>query len=311
MRRKFISKNGFCLFAAISMIALTQSGCTGNFVLVQSNAIETTKSGNLAEVTVTPRYSKMVSQIKSVALNAPSSCANKSASEVTGAAEGKGDVVKTLCGVEMAEIERALVRQGYTVYSWNMLNNLIGTNMTAIEGAKKLGAQVLFQVNSLERVKLSPGRDVRLEHGFFESTKYGDRLGAVGFDENRISNLKDVIGANEIKQLSFAKRLGAMLDISAIDTETHQTIWFYRWNNQEDTSKNAIARYLVECNWRGCNPKDIESHDDEKVKSSEKRSSGVENLSIDARPASEQDAIYFGLLRDVTADFVKRFSLGQ
>jgi hypothetical protein len=303
------SKRDVFMYAAILSIAFTLSGCTGKYVLVQSHAIETTKIGDTAEVTITPRYSKMVSKIKSVALNAPSSCANKSASEATGSVEGRGDVVKTLCGVEMAEIERALVRQGYIVYSWNMLNNLIGTNMTAIEGAKKLGAQVLFQVNSLERIKVTPARDVHIERSFFESNEYGDRLKPTVINENIISKYKDDIEKNEYNHLSSSKKLGAMLDISAIDTETHQTIWFYRWNNQEDGSKNVIASFLCECNWKGCTSRDIENNDnDEKVIS--KRDEDVKNVSINARPASEQDTIYFSLLRNVTADFVKRFSIG-
>ncbi|MBT1075309.1 hypothetical protein [Geobacter grbiciae] len=302
------------LFATLATVGLVLAGCSpAQYVLVQSSAVETMKE-NAPDVTATPRYYKMISQIQSVALNAPSSCADKSAAATTGSAEGKGEVVKTRCGVEMAEIERALVRQGFTVYSWNMLNQAIAvnTNATATEVAKKLGAQLLFQVNSLERVKLSPDRDARLERNFYESNEYGDMLKPLKLEEGQIKEIKEEIGSKELKQLLSATKLGAMLDISAIDSETGQTIWFYRWSNQEDASKSVFASFLMKCHGQDCNQEEVESRDDDdKEKSSEKRSKEVETYMISGRPASEQDAIYFSLLRNITADFVKRFSSGK
>lgn len=310
-----ISKHDLFVFAVILIIALI-SGCAGReqVILVQSSVTDITRNENVAEVTATPRYSKMVSQIKSVALKAPTSCADESAAKATGKAEGRGDIVKTLCGVEMAEIERALVRQGFIVYSWNLVNNTIGKHnkeATAIEAAKWLGAQVLFQVNSLERVTLNPGRDTRLERSFFKSNSYGDALSPLELDENQIKKIKALIGEDEIKQLAYTKKLGAMLDISAVDSETGQTIWFYRWTNQKDTSKHIFAKSLVHCNLRGCHNADIEYKDEDNQDKSKKRNEEIEDLSISARPASEQDAIYFNLLKDVTIDFVKHFSSGR
>ena len=302
----------FFILAMFLIILFTQSGCgPSQYILVQSSAVETIKDENMAEVTKTPRYSEMVSLIKSVALKAPTSCENKSASEATGTAEANGAVVKTVCGVEMAEIERALVRQGFTVYSWNTVSHAITENKitSATEAAKRLGAQVLFQINSLERVKIAPSRDVRVERNFFVSNKYGDTMSPLNLDENRINQIKQEIATIELNELLSAKKLGSMLDITAIDSGTAQTIWFYRSTSTEDTS--TIARFLIKCNERGCSQEDIENRDDEKDNSPNKRSKEVETFSIDSRPASEQDAIYFKLLRKVTAGFVKLFSSGQ
>jgi hypothetical protein len=226
----------------------------------------------------------------------------------------------TRCGVEMAEIERALVRQGFTVYSWNMVNNMTIANKTesALAVAKQLGAQVLFQVNSLERVNVIPGSDARIEHSFLASNASGESLNPLALNEIQINKIKAVIGKDEVKQLKSAKRLGAMLDINAVDSETGQTLWFYRWSKHEDISKSVFANSLLQC-WEYYEPwclreniGGVQGQDSASKQSTpEKRSEEVETFSTDSRPANIRDAIYFGLLRDVTTDFVKRFSSGQ
>ncbi len=318
---KRISSLGVYLSAAILIIAFTLSGCAtvkgSKFILVQSRVASTTRNDNFGEVTKTPRYSKIISQINSVALSAPSSCADKSAASATGSAANTGDVVKTRCGVEMAEIERALVRQGFTVYSWKMVNNAFIDNKTedVTKVAKKLGAQVLFQVNSLERVIMTPGRDDRIEHNFENSNASGESLSPLKLDEQQINKINAIIGTDELKRLPSSKRLGAMLDINAVDTATGQTIWFYRWSKHEDSSKKILAKYLLQCwdywaPWCRIEEGQIPEPESPK-KGSEKRSTEEVTFSTDSRPASEQDVIYFELLRDVTVDFVKRFSSGQ
>lgn len=319
---KRISNLGVCLSAAILIIVLTLSGCASingsKFILVQSRVVSTTRNDNVAaEVTKTPLYSNIVSQINSVALSAPSSCANQSASSATGSAANTGDVVKTRCGVEMAEIERALVRQGFTVYSWDMLDKAINANKTenAITIVKKLGAQVLFQVNSLERVIMTPGHDAQIEHNFQNSNASGESLSPLKLDEQQINKINAIIGTDELKRLPSAKRLGAMLDINAVDSSTGQTIWFYRWSKHEDSSKKILAKYLLQCwDYWGpwCRIEEGQIPEPESPKNeSQKRSTEMATFSTDPRPASEQDVIYFELLRDVTVDFVKRFSSGQ
>lgn len=322
---KRTSNLGVFVLASIVIVAITLSGCAtvqevtnrkSKFILVQSKVVSTTRDSLEAEVTKTPRYSKIVSQINSVALSAPSSCADKSAADTTGSATNTGDIVKTRCGVEMAEIERALVRQGFTVYSWKMINHAIipGMNEDVTKVAKKLGAQVLFQVNSLERVIMTPGHDALIEHNFQNSNASGESLSPLKLDEQQIGKIKAIIGADELIRLPSAKRLGAMLDINAIDSATGQTIWFYRWSKHEDSSKNVFAKYLLQC-WDYWGPwcrieKGQIPEPEIPQKGSEKHSTEVAKFSTAPRPASEQDVTYFELLRDVTVDFVKRFSSG-
>ena len=342
---KNTSNLGVFVLASIVIFAITLNGCASRdsrFILVQSKVVAITRNDSLAaEVTRTPRYSNMVSQIHSVALSAPSSCANQSASSATGSAANTGDVVKTRCGVEMAEIERALVRQGFTVYSWNMVNNAVSANSheDAPALAKRLGAKVLFHVNSLERVIMTPGREAQIEHNFQNSNASGESLSPLKLDEQQINKIKAIIGTDELKRLPSSKRLGAMLDINAVDSATGQTIWFYRWSKHEDSSKKNLAKYLLQCwdywgPWCRIEEGQIPEPKNESQSSIRRRvediigrkhSTGEATVSTDShpaseeettfstdpRPASEQDVIYFELLRDVTADFVKRFSSGQ
>ncbi len=315
---KNISKSGFFALAALLILSFSSGGCasrTSKFIRVQSRIIEMTRNNSGAEVTTTPRYSKIASQVKSVALSAPSSCADKSLSSATGAAMSRGEVVKTNCGVEMAEIERELVRQGFTVHSWDMLNKSLNANKSENAHAivKKLGAQTLFQINSLERVLVAPGSDALIEHNFFSSNASGDTLEQMELTEEQRNKINDLIKDDDKSRLSSTKKLGAMLDINAIDSETGQSIWFYRWSKHEDTSKNVFASYLLEC-WDNWGPWCMimqEPGNENRHAVPEKSSTDVQNVSTDPRPASLQDVIYFGLLREVTADFGKRFSSGR
>jgi len=315
---KNISNLGVFAFAALLILSFSFSGCasrTSRYIRVQSRIIETTRDNPEAEITATPRYSKIASQIKSVALSAPSSCADNPASSATGAAMSRGEIVKTNCGVEMAEIERELVRQEFTVYSWDMLNKSLSTNRSENAHAivKKLGAQVLFQVNSLERVNMSPGHDARIEHSFFSSNASGDILEKLDLTEDQRNKINDLIKIDDKNRLSSTKKLGAMIDINAVDSETGQSIWFYRWSKHEDASKNVFTSYLLQCwdNWGPwCMILDEPGKDNQQTESG-KSSTDVKKISSDPRPASEQDVIYYGLLREVTADFGKRFSSGR
>lgn len=300
------------LIAAVIVIYALISGCTKppKYILVDSSLVDTTLSDRKeAEVTITPRYSEKISDVKSVAISAPSSCTNQNTSTATGSAVNKGSVVVTDCGVQLAEIERALVRHGYTVYSWKLINNISNPN-SPDKVARQLGAQVLFQVNSLERINVTPSRDARVVRNFFLSNEYGEKLEHLELNERDIENINSAIGKIELKRLPSATSLGAMLDISAIDSETGQTIWFYRWNKQEDNSKNLFSTSLLVCRSWGCEQKRPEDKEPQQTPN-EARSSEVETLSTTARPANEQDVVYFRLLQDVTADFIKTFSAGR
>jgi len=92
-----------------------------------------------------------------------------------------------------------------------MMQNALKVNQSPIEVAKSLGAQVLFQVNSLERIKVKPGRDARIERSFFDSNNKGEKLNSIELEQYWITEINKLIEAEEHKQLSSAKKLGLCL----------------------------------------------------------------------------------------------------
>ena len=60
------------------------------------------------------------------------------------------------------------------------------------EAAKELGAQVLFQINSLEKVEFSLGKDARWERRYFEASKCGQPEGPVALPENELRSLRSL-----------------------------------------------------------------------------------------------------------------------
>ncbi|MGV3624143.1 MAG: hypothetical protein ACO1OB_25220, partial [Archangium sp.] len=87
-------------------VALFISACSGSrvrYVVMHSTLVDPARQDR-PEITSTNASLRA----RSVALRAPDTCANQGAAQNTGAAMNRGNVVQTDCGVEMAELERAL-----------------------------------------------------------------------------------------------------------------------------------------------------------------------------------------------------------
>ena len=300
-------------FATLGCLALAMSAaCARHYVKIESRLVESSRDTS-PEITATPQYFKAQHAIHKVALRAPDSCASQTAAAATGAAANQGSVVGTACGVEMAELERALSRAGYVVYSWKMIANMVGDAMhpsgvTAIAAAKHLGAQVVFQVNSLERVRVRPGQDARWERQFVESDSRGSNRAPIELADIDIQSLRSLVSDRETALLK-RERLGAMLDANAIMVDTGQTVWFYRWIKaepvREDDQTSVLAR-RDKGQWIA-----IEPEQSYEPKQTMVRSAEVEAVSTSGRSASEEEAVYFRLMRDVIGDFVAQFLKGS
>ena len=217
---------------------------TEQFLLVVSRMEVATSDSMLADVTPTPAYTQALPQLQRVALSAPDYCANRSAADTTGQAAQTNKLMQTACGVEMGEVERALTKAGYVVSSWTTLASMVqDQKMTPRDAAAKLGAQVLFQVNSLEHVQSVPDLQGRWQRSYHASNAYADLGDVMQPPADEIPSLQRVLGKPGATQSAVP---GAMLDVNAILVETGQTIWFYRWQHLDTTALGRETRVLAQ-----------------------------------------------------------------
>jgi len=300
--------DAIALAAALAAGAIS-AGCASHpWYLVESQFIESTREEKAPEVTGTPAYYHKFRGPLRVALRAPDSCANQSAAEASGDADSAGELLRTRCGVEMAEMERALAKAGYTVSSWNAVWSIVHfEETTPRKAAEQLGAQILFQVNSLERGGSNPGRDLRRERTFYMSNERGEKLGEAFVEEERAATLEAAMEPIENQNLP-PQRMSATVNVSAVDVATGESIWFYQWTVIEDREQEHSAEQLFECNksnLRVCRyRKPLDARDDTRMT----RSGGLTAVSIGAGEEDERDAVYHRLVRRVVEDLVQRFT---
>ncbi len=280
---------------------------TAEYILVRSRLQVATSDSMDPEVTDTEAYRSALPRVKRVALAAPDYCASKTAANTTGQAAHTDSVVQTKCGVEMSEIERALTKEGYAVHSWTTLDAMVRDGkLTARDAAAKLGAQVLFQVNSLEHVQAQPSTQARWERTYFASNEYGTQGPAVQPTQGDLVSLHPLMQQPELAALPGVVQ-GAMLDVNAILVESGQTIWFYRWQRLDTASTgsevSALAQKMSDdVAWRAVVPRPSGTV--------QPAPAPVESASFQSNggPASAKDARYFQLMREVVTDFVRRFT---
>jgi len=290
-------------------IVVLGTACAHPWYLVESRFIDSTREENPPEVTGTSQYYKKHRRSLRVALRAPDTCANRSSAQTSGMANAAGALIGTDCGVEMAEMERALAKAGYTVSSWNAVSSIVKfEGVTPINAAKKLGAQILFQVNSLERTTSEPGRDLRMERSFFMSNPKGEKGEEAFVEEQRATTLEDMMAAIERDNLPNG-RMSATVNVSAVDVETGQSIWFYEWTVVEDRELESNAAQLFLCHRSNQTRCFMRAPQVEKgARSTSTRSGGVRAESVGAGAESERTAMYHRLVREVVADLVQRFA---
>ena len=277
--------------------------------LVESRFVDTVREARAPEVTGTEVYNSKFHGPLRVALRAPDTCANQSSAQASGAADPAGELIRTDCGVEMAEMERALAKAGYTVSSWNAVSSIVKfDHITPIKAAKRLGAQILFQVNSLEKSQSEPGRDLRKERLFFESDKRGKKLGEAFVEEKRALTLERMMVPIEDQHLPRG-RMSATVNVSAVDVDTGQSVWFYEWTAVEEREQlvEDVTRLFL-CNRKHMHVCFLRSPYRERDDSIMTRSGGVAAESVGDGKDTEQTAIYHRLVREVVADLVIRFT---
>jgi hypothetical protein len=249
-----------------------------------------------------------------LAIQAPDKCINETQSKATGRSSGKAgdDILGTECGVEMASIERALAKTGYNVISWKVLKGAMKPNTdqskTNLEAAVMLGADALFQINSLERGKANAGRDARWDRRYYESDDEGNK-GESARVKKKIAEQLNRISQDTEKQKGAKDIIvySATINASVTYTKNGHAIWFYNWahKNKVGSDELIVATTTVECENDTCQkytPK-IEEKDEEILYggSSEAVSAGID---VAVRGRKIQDR----LMKEVIEDMVTSFS---
>jgi hypothetical protein len=294
---------------ALTLIAtaLFLSGC-GNHYLLTSKFVMATQQESPPDIIETPTYRSEVAKIKTVAVKAPDSCSNFTVDERTGGAVSQEAVLKTTCGVEMAEIERALSKASYRVISWKvMAREMEGRNLSALQVSSNLGAQLLFQINSLEKSRRVLGKDARWERAYYRSNEFGDTLEEQAFDDETRSFLKYSF-LDRFESSVDLKRLAVTLDANAVNVKDGETIWFYRWTLTDPAAADYQQKKLIFCkNPRLCFPvKPLARVSDAKA---DVYSAGEsEAVSVAEKPEDREKALYDSLLKSIVDNLVTSFS---
>jgi hypothetical protein len=282
-------------------------GCNP-WYLVESEFHGVTLEEKPPEIARTVAHHAAVMPGITVALSAPDRCANQSAATATGEATLTGDVLGTTCGVEMADLERSLVKAGYRVISWSVVSQTVrhGEGITTLDAARKHGAKVLFQVNSLERSVVNRGSELQWERRFFESGPDGTKGPVASVPEERALALERGVEPLEAA-VEPPRQVSVTMNATAILVETGEAIWFYTWTHSDKSEGTVVTSQLFECHRRHlfrCLPKVVQSPP---VSSPPPRSGSKGSLSTPPQSADPIDAAYYRLVQEVVQDLVAKF----
>jgi len=266
------------------------------------------------DVVETATYKALSSKNKQiVALKAPSYCFNRSSDQRTGTATSQELVLGTNCAVDMVDIERALTKASYRVISWTVLEReMAGSTqqeISPLKVAENLGAQILFQINSMEKSTKSLGnlgKEVKWEFDYFDADDAGNILGEKTFDSKTQQYLKQkFFNENELlHKLSPQVQIPFVtLDASAIQVKNGESIWFYRWTHS-DLSRAFSHSQLIYCDSKMDCKDDTPSADKTGTNSSKES----EVYSSDEKPEYRLKASYAKLVKKVIDDLVSSFS---
>lgn len=302
--------------ASLSALALTLGACSTKYLLT-SKFVVNAQAEEPPEIVETPAYREGYKKIYSVAVRAPDSCSDQTSATATGDASARGTILKTQCGVEMAELERALAKKGYRVISWKVLARELAVTAdgkSAAAVAAALGAEVMFQINSLEKSAKSLGKDARWERNYFLSNERGERLGEQLFDEPTRKYLRDnyLESKERAVEATGLRRPSVTLDANAVHVATGESIWYYQWTHAVYSGDLPGSEVLVQCKKQGRECVPIKAERKELKSNTETRSSGDSDaVSVGERPEDKLAADHAKLLSKVINSFVESFSKGH
>ena len=293
--------NGLSLVIVSQMVL----ACSSPYYLVTSDFVVADNQETPPEIVESPSYLAAIPHIRFLTVKAPEGCANETATQSSGEAAGQGLLLKTTCGIEMSELERALTKTGFQVISWNVLQNkVVQEELTPHTASQQLGAEVLFQINSLERSIVQAGQNARWERHFYASNQQGEQLNPVSLPSQEGRELLDHIREKETTLLN-QDRLSVTINASASSVETGETIWFYEWTHAEARGDDETVQVLAVCSNGKC--REISRQDQKKPDEEPLISGSTEAVSKQKSVQDKQNATYHKLLRELVTNLARSF----
>tara|TARA_Y100001934_G_C12335189_1_gene767212 strand:+ start:1245 stop:2171 length:927 start_codon:yes stop_codon:yes gene_type:complete len=295
----------------LAVVSLSMSGCA-KYYMVESSYVVSDLKEQPSQVTRSSRAPDL-SMLRTVAVKAPDLCINESQSQKTGESKGNAQVMKVQCGVEMAQIESALARAGFAVISWKILDNAMtvadAKTTTHLDAAKSLGADVLMQINSMERAQSNAGSNARWDRRYKKANASGDIKGNAAVSVNISNQLNALVSGLERNNRPPA-RLSANVNANAVDVSSGQAFWFYDWNNVEAAEqKERNVSILARCKGELCFPaSQRQSRLQQLMKKEELVSGNSQAITNTARAEDQVRARHEALIEEVINDMVKNFA---
>ena len=208
----------------------------------------------------------------------------------------------------MAILERslALAKARYTVISWKVLESRAKKRkLAAIDIAKEMKADILLQINSMERLTTGSGADLRWEYHFYKSDK--DRSIKEPAKVNKKIKQQIIKHAHKSEALNDMPMTSVNLNITATDVNTGEAVWFYEWTLAEKTEDNSVeTTSFSACKKNVCKPWMP------RVKKSrtEELSSGTSYETTRSAFEDGQRAKHNKLIKELVADMIKNFKNG-
>jgi hypothetical protein len=315
MERGDIVTTSVCYRSAAIFLLLLLAACRNHpWYLVESSYEVRGLPQRQREITSTPAHRALPEDLV-VAVRAPDRCANRSAAGTTGKATPAGDLLRMKCGVEMADLERALAEFNYRVISWSAIEQIVvrQDGITPLAAAKKLNADVLFQINSLERSETNTGHEEIWNGQFYTSDKYGNRGVSAEVPEERARALEAGVRPQG-QNFRSSHRISVTANVTATRVATGESIWFYEWTAVEPLEATIPTVQLFECHQNilsRCFPRWPEAArqlaTQPAVSSQPLRSGGHGEPIGPPRIANEHDAVYYDLIRAIVEDLVREF----
>jgi hypothetical protein len=228
--------------AGLSVLALV--GCKSlypaashaprSYLAIVYRAHAATEPKTTSEVHQADKFPALLETWKTAAVRAPDSCANDASS----------------CGAWLSQIERGLVERKFAVVSSTAVRDVErAKHVPAHAAAHELGADVVFIINELDARAVPMGNDARETFDVFETDEEGrDRRppavaesnldAATTFAKKEVTSLRPELAKTPTHLL-------ATLDVTAVDANTGEAVWFYQRREVSPVSFEVERDFMI------------------------------------------------------------------